>query len=203
MICLAVTGQACTMYADKEIKGPDMNNTSSEMATFAGGCFWCMQYPFDKLEGVISTTVGYTGGHKLKPTYEEVCGGQTGHAEAIEIIFDSSKITYSELLDVFWKNIDPTTPDRQFADIGTQYRTAIFYHSEEQRQTAEASKATLNKSGKYNGPIVTEVSKAPTVYKAEEYHQKYYLKNTTRYDLYKHGSGRDQYLEEKWGKDPD
>ena len=188
------------MYADKEIKGHDMNNTSSETAVFAGGCFWCMQYPFDKLEGIISTTVGYTGGHKLNPTYEEVCGGQTGHAEAIEIIFDSSKIIYSELLDVFWKNIDPTTPDRQFADIGTQYRTAIFYHSEEQRAIAEASKATLNKSSKHNGPIVTEISKATIFYSAEEYHQKYYLKNSTRYNSYKQGSGREQYLEKKWGK---
>lgn len=189
------------VHADNESKGSNMNNKKLEKAIFAGGCFWCMQHPFDELMGVVSTVVGYTGGHKLNPTYEEVCSGKTGHAEAIEIQYDPSLITYSELLDVFWRNINPTTLNKQFSDVGTQYRTTIFYHNEEQKRIAEASKDALEKLDKYDKPIVTEITPASTFYKAEEYHQKYYEKNSVRYKLYKYGSGRDQYLEKTWEAD--
>ncbi len=175
-----------------------MNKLSLEKATFAGGCFWCMQHPFDALNGVITTTVGYTAGNKENPTYEEVCSGTTGHVEAIEVQFDPSQVTYSKLLEFFWKNINPTTANRQFADVGSQYRTLIFYHSEEQRQTAESSKEEMNKSGVFDKPIVTEVRPALIFYKAEENHQKYYKKYPVRYERYKSGSGREQYLKKIW-----
>jgi methionine-S-sulfoxide reductase len=170
-------------------------------ATFAGGCFWCMQPPFDGLTGVVATSVGYAGGHKRDPTYEEVSSGTTGHAESIEIVFDPAQVTYSELLDQFWRNVDPTTNDRQFVDVGDQYRTAIFFHSEEQRKLAVASKEKMERLGKLgNKPIVTEIAPASTFYPAEEYHQKYYQKNNVRYKFYRFNSGRDQYLEKTWGK---
>ncbi|MFQ5963775.1 MAG: peptide-methionine (S)-S-oxide reductase MsrA [Candidatus Scalinduaceae bacterium] len=180
-----------------------MNSKKLEKATFAGGCFWCMQHPFDELRGVATTTVGYAGGYKENPTYEEVCAGGTGHTEAIEILYDPSKVTYSELLDVFWRNINPITLNKQFADYGTQYRTAIFYHNKEQKRLAEESKEALAKSGKFDKPIVTEITYASTFYKAEEYHQKYYEKCPVRYKLYKSGSGRDQYLKKTWESDPE
>ena len=170
------------------------------IAIFAGGCFWCMQHPFDKLKGVISTTVGYTGGGTENPTYEDVCSGETGHTEAVEIQFDPAQITYSELLDVFWKNIDPTTPNRQFADIGSQYRTVIFYHNEEQKQVAELSKDEMGKSGVHDRPIVTEIIPASVFCTAEEYHQKYYKKSADRYERYSSGSGRERYLKRTWGE---
>lgn len=176
-----------------------MNNIHIEKATFAGGCFWCMQHPFDELKGVVSTAVGYTGGHTKNPTYEEVCSGETGHVEAIEIQFNPSQVTYSELLDVFWKNINPTTPNRQFADAGSQYRTIIYYHSDGQKLSAETSKEEMNKTGVFDKPIVTEIIPASPFYKAEKYHQKYYEKNPVRYKMYKTGSGREKYLKEKWG----
>jgi peptide-methionine (S)-S-oxide reductase len=167
-------------------------------ATFAGGCFWCMEPPFDKLDGVISTTSGYTGGRKANPTYEEVSAGTTGHAEAVEIVYDPRKITYAQLLDVFWRNIDPTTPDRQFCDVGSQYRAAIFYHDETQRGLAEQSKRAV--AERLGRPIVTQVVPAATFYAAEEYHQDYYRKNPIRYRFYRTGCGRDRRLEEIWGK---
>ncbi len=170
-----------------------------EKATFAGGCFWCMEPPFVSLKGVVSVTSGYTGGHKKNPTYEEVSSGATGHAEAIEILYDPSRVAYSELLDVFWRNIDPTTPNQQFVDVGTQYRSAIFYHNEEQRRLAEESKIKLEKSGRFDKPVATEITQATTFYKAEEYHQKYYQKNPIRYKFYRYNSGRDQYLKKAWG----
>ena len=185
--------------ADNESKDSNMNNSKFEKATFAGGCFWCMQHPYDELKGVVSTTVGYTGGHRDNPTYEEVCAGETGHAEAIEILYDPTQINYSELLNVFWKNIDPTTLNKQFTDIGTQYRTAVFYHSEKQKQSAESSKEEMERSGIYDNPIVTEITPASTFYRAEDYHQKYYEKCPVRYKVYKSGSGREQYLENVWG----
>jgi methionine-S-sulfoxide reductase len=169
-------------------------------ATFAGGCFWCMQPPFEDLKGVISVKVGYTGGHKDHPTYEEVCTGTTGHAEAIEVTYDPAKVSYDQLLDTFWKNIDPTTENAQFADRGTQYRTAIFYHGGEQERLAEASKARLAKSGKFNSPIVTEIVPASTFWPAEDYHQQYYMKCPLRYKAYKYGSGRETFIEKLWGK---
>ncbi len=170
-------------------------------ATFAGGCFWCMQPPFEKLQGVISVTAGYTGGWKENPTYEGVSSGRTGHAESVEIVYDPAKITYQKLLDVFWRNIDPTTKDRQFVDIGTQYRTAIFYHDEEQKKEAEESKARLERSGRFGKPIVTEIVPAGRFYPAEEYHQDYYKKSAVRYKFYRFNSGRDQYLKRIWGSE--
>jgi len=172
-----------------------------EKATFAGGCFWCMQPPYDTLKGVVSTEVGYAGGTKPNPTYEEVSTGTTGHAEAVQITYDPSKISYSELLDVFFKSIDPTTRNQQFADLGTQYRTAIFYHNEEQKKFAIASKEKFERSGKFGKPIVTEIVPAPTFYPAEEHHQGYYKKCPLPYQLYKAGSGREGYLKKTWGEE--
>ncbi|MBI5664516.1 MAG: peptide-methionine (R)-S-oxide reductase MsrB [Nitrospirae bacterium] len=172
--------------------------TKLEKATFAGGCFWCMEPPFEKLDGVKEVVTGYTGGQKENPTYEEVSSGKTGHAEAIQIIFDPAKITYPELLDVFWRQIDPTDSGGQFADRGTQYRTAIFYHSEEQKKLAEKSKDELGRSGIFEKPVVTEILPAGVFYKAEKHHQDYYKNNPIRYKLYHFGSGRDEYLEKKW-----
>ena len=175
-----------------------MAKVKIEKATFAGGCFWCTQPAFDKLKGVISTTVGYTGGTKENPTYEEVCSGKTGHAEALEITYDPQQVSFTELLEIFWKNIDPTKLNQQFFDVGTQYRTSIFYHTEEQKKTAQDSKSKLEKSGKFDQPIVTEIVPASAFYKAEDYHQKYYQKCPLQYKSYKIGSGRDSYLKKIW-----
>ncbi|MBI5014714.1 MAG: peptide-methionine (S)-S-oxide reductase MsrA [Deltaproteobacteria bacterium] len=171
-----------------------------EKATFAGGCFWCMEPPFEKLDGVVSVTSGYTGGQKKDPTYEEVSAGATGHAESVEIVFDPRKVSYATLLDVFWHNVDPTVRDRQFCDVGSQYRTAIFYNGEEQKRLAEESKRALEASKRFSSPIATEISAASTFYPAEEYHQDYYRKNPLRYKIYRFGCGRDQRLEELWGR---
>lgn len=198
-LCLMGVAEAKTMNNLTMNKNIDTQAKKLEKATFGGGCFWCMQYSFDKVKGIVSTTVGYTGGHKKNPSYEEVTSGTTGHAEAIEVMFDPSQITYAEILDVFWKNIDPTTPNRQFFDSGPQYRTAVFYNNEEQKKLAITSKERLDKSGRYKKPVVTEIVPASVFYKAEEYHQKYYQKNAGRYKLYHEGSGRDQYLKGIWG----
>ena len=168
-------------------------------ATFAGGCFWCMGPPFEALDGVVSVTSGYTGGAKDRPTYEEVSAGGTGHAEAVEIAYDPAKVSYQKLLDVFWHNVDPTTPDRQFCDKGRQYRTAIFYHDDTQKRLAEESKAALERAGKLPGPIVTEIVSAGPFWPAEEYHQDYYKKNPVRYRYYRYGCGRAARLRELWG----
>ena len=170
----------------------------SETAIFAGGCFWCMEPPFDKLDGVISTTSGYTSGHKKNPTYKEVSAGSTGHTEAIEIKYDPEKITYSELLDVFWKNIDPVAVDRQFCDAGSQYRSGIYYLNEKQQAEAKRSLQQLNKNKPFEGEIATEILPASTFYPAEDYHQDYYLKNPLRYKYYRFACGRDQRLDEIW-----
>jgi len=167
-------------------------------ATFAGGCFWCMESPFEKLDGVIHVVSGYTGGHKENPKYKEVSAGGTGHVEAIQILYDPSKIKYSELLDVFWRQVDPTDPGGQFVDRGEQYVTAIFYHNEEQRASAKKSKEALAKSGIYEKPVVTKIRKASKFYKAEDYHQDYHEKNPLRYKLYRFHSGRDKYLKKIW-----
>lgn len=172
-------------------------------ATFAGGCFWCMEYPFDKIDGVNQTTSGYIGGNMDNPTYEEVTSGTTGHAEAVEVIYDPKKVTYEELLHVFWRNVDPTVKNRQFCDIGSQYRTAIFYHNEAQEKAAEASRDKLNQSGRFTEPIATEIVAATTFYPAEDYHQDYYRKNPLRYQLYRAGCGRDGRLKELWDEDAD
>ena len=170
-----------------------------EEATFAGGCFWCMEAPFDKLPGVVSVTSGYTGGNMKHPTYEQVSAGGTGHAEAVQVVYDPTRIGYTKLLDVFWHNTDPTVVDRQFCDVGSQYRTGIFYHSEEQRLLALKSKEALEKSKPFKGPVVTEVTEAGEFYPAEEYHQHYYKKNPIRYRYYRNGCGRAQRLKELWG----
>ncbi|MDH3251272.1 MAG: peptide-methionine (S)-S-oxide reductase MsrA [Ignavibacteria bacterium] len=197
IIFLAILGLVVTAFG---VEGEDKTSAAKvQKATFAGGCFWCMQPPFDRAPGVISTVVGYTGGTTKNPTYEEVSSGRTEHAESIEITFDPTKISYDQLLDIFWRNIDPTTPNRQFADVGTQYRTAIFYHGEEQKKLALESKRKLNQSGKFDSPIATEIVPASTFYPAEEYHQKYYLKNSAHYKAYRKGSGREGYLKKTWG----
>ncbi len=167
-------------------------------ATFAGGCFWCMVHPFDKMDGVVKVESGYTGGKTVHPTYEEVSSGTTGSFEAVQITYDPSKITYKSLLDAFWRQIDPTDSGGQFVDRGTQYRTAIFYHNEEQRQLAEKSKEELEKSGRFSKPVVTRIIKFTAFYPAEDYHQDYYKKNPVRYELYRFGSGRDTFLKKEW-----
>jgi len=169
------------------------------IATFAGGCFWCMEPPYDKLAGVDATISGYTGGTVANPSYEQVSSGRTGHAEAVQVVYDPKKVTYEQLLDVFWHNVDPTVKDRQFCDGGTQYRTAIFYHNEEQRKAAEASKAALDKSRPFREPIVTPIVMAGPFYPAEDYHQDFYVKNPVRYNLYRTGCGRDARLKQLWG----
>ena len=169
-----------------------------EKATFAGGCFWCMVHPFEKLDGVLKVKSGYTGGHVKDPSYMEVVSGDTGHVEAVQVTFDPKRITYSQILDVFWRQIDPTDPGGQFVDRGSQYKTAIFYHSQKQRETAEKSRETLNGSGIYEKPIVTGIRPFEEFYEAEKYHQDYHLKNPMGYRQYRSGSGRDQYLREIW-----
>ncbi|MFQ5329250.1 MAG: peptide-methionine (R)-S-oxide reductase MsrB [Thermodesulfobacteriota bacterium] len=172
-------------------------------ATFAGGCFWCMEHPFEKLDGVHEVISGYTGGHKVDPTYEEVTSGDTGHYEVIEILFDPAKVSYGELLDTFWRQIDPTDGGGSFVDRGSQYRSAIFYHDDEQRKAAEESKRELDESGRYDKPVVTGIMKHTVFYRAEEYHQDYYKKSPVRYKFYRFNSGRDNYLKEVWSEDMD
>jgi peptide-methionine (S)-S-oxide reductase len=175
-------------------------NPPTAIATFAGGCFWCVEADFDKVDGVISTISGYAGGTVANPTYEAVGRGGTGHTEAVEIVYDPAKVTYEKLLDVFWHNHDPLAKNRQFCDRGDQYRPAIFYHNEEQRRLAEQTKAMHQ--ARFKQPIQTEIVKAGPFYKAEEYHQDYYVKNPIRYQFYRFNCGRDARLEELWGKKP-
>jgi len=174
-------------------------HAATAIATFAGGCFWCMEGPFDTLEGVVSTTSGYTGGNTDNPTYPEVSSGATGHAEAVQVVYDPDKISYEQLLTTFWHNIDPTVKSRQFCDVGSQYRSAIFYHDETQRKLAEESKAALEQAV-FGKPLATEIVAAGTFYPAEDYHQDYYMKNPLRYKYYRYSCGRDQRLEQIWGK---
>ncbi len=181
-------------------EGQAKENGSLEKATFAGGCFWCMEEAFDKVEGVSSVVSGYTGGNKENPTYKEVSAGGTGHTEAVEVLYDPTKVTYGQLLDSFWRNIDPTTPDRQFCDGGNQYRSAIFYHGEEQKRLSEQSKLAVEQRKSFKEPIVTEIVQASMFYPAETYHQDFYTKNPIRYKFYKWNCGRAQRLEELWGK---
>jgi len=184
---------------------PSMSETQqgeSAVATFAGGCFWCMEGPFDELEGVVSTTSGYTGGETDNPTYEQVSAGGTGHTEAVQVVYDPQAISYRELLDVYWRNTDPTTPDAQFCDHGDQYRPAIFYADDDQRQVAEASKKDIERTKTFSASIVTEITPATTFYPAEEYHQDFYTKNPIRYKIYRWNCGRDARLKELWGSVP-
>lgn len=202
LLAVGMLGFLSIAYAQHEGHGSSSVEGKTETATFAGGCFWCMESPFDKLDGVISTLVGYTGGTVKNPTYEQVCTGATGHAEAIEIVYDPARISYEKLLEVFWKNIDPTQENGQFADRGSQYRTAIFYHDEAQKRLAEASREHLEKSGQFSAKIVTEIVPAQEFYPAEEYHQEYYKKNPGHYQLYRSGSGREKFLKKTWGECP-
>ena len=185
LLCLASVGAADAQELAK--------------ATFAGGCFWCMEPPFDALDGVVSTTSGYTGGHTANPTYEQVSAGKTGHAEAVEIVYDPRKVTYTRLLEVFWRNIDPLTANAQFCDTGSQYRAGIFVHDATQRRLAEASKDAV--AQRLQKPIVTEITAASQFWPAEEYHQDYYKKNPIRYKFYRSSCGRDRRLEAIWGPD--
>ena len=173
-----------------------------EKATFAGGCFWCMEPAFEKLDGVSDVVVGYTGGSAKNPTYEEVSGGTSGHLEAIQVTYDPRKISYGRILDAFWRQVDPTDPGGQFVDRGGQYLTAIFYHNAEQKKMAEESKAALEKECRYSKPIVTKILPATEFYLAEDYHQEYPAKNPVRYKFYRYNSGRDKYLEKIWGATP-
>ncbi len=179
---------------------PPAGDAALKKATFAGGCFWCMEHPFDEIDGVKSVTSGYTGGGKANPTYEQVSAGTTGHAEAVQVVYDPAKVGYQKLVDVFWRNVDPLTPDAQFCDHGTQYRSAIFYHDDEQKRIAETSKDALAKSGRFNKPIVTQIAQASAFWPAEDYHQHYYKTNPIKYKFYRYNCGRDQRLEQVWGK---
>ncbi len=167
------------------------------VATFAGGCFWCVESDFDHVPGVLETISGYTGGHVANPTYEQVSAGSTGHAEAVEVVYDPRKVSYAQLLDYFWRHIDPTVKDRQFCDYGHQYRTAIFVHNDEERRLAEESQKKVEAELKV--PIYTEILNAGPFYKAEDYHQDFYLKNPAKYKFYRWNCGRDQRLEQLWG----
>jgi peptide methionine sulfoxide reductase msrA/msrB len=173
--------------------------TGLATATFAGGCFWCVESDFEKVPGVVEVLSGYTGGHTMNPTYEEVSAGGTGYVEAVQVIYDPGRVSYKDLLDYFWHHVDPTDPGGQFVDRGSQYRSVIFYHDAEQKRLAEASKTALEKSGRFHKPIVTEIVPFTKFYKAEDYHQDYYKKNPLRYKFYRWNSGRDQFLKEAWG----
>ena len=202
-LVLAGAVVAWRVRAHVEVKDPPegaMAPAGSAKATFAGGCFWCMEGPFDSVPGVLATTSGYTGGSKKKPTYEEVSSGTTGHAESMEVTYDPTKVTYAQLLDVFWRNVDPTDGGGQFCDRGTQYRSAIFYRTEEERRLAEESKARA--AEKLKKPIVTQIVPATEFYPAEDYHQDYYKKNPLKYKYYRYSCGRDARLEQLWGKAP-
>ena len=193
------------LLAGNVFSAKEVNKTNDMMAegraVFAGGCFWCMESPFEKLDGVAEVISGYIGGKKMNATYKAVSAGGTGHAEAVEIHYDPQKISYEKLLEVFWMQIDPTDAGGQFVDRGSQYRSGIFYLDAEQQRLAEESKQKLGKSGRFDKPLVTEIVMAEEFYPAEEYHQDYHSKNPLRYKYYRYGSGRDKFLDQAWGKD--
>jgi peptide-methionine (S)-S-oxide reductase len=212
MVSVKFTGRCChslavaTLLSLAVASGPGVGATApteasplEAAATFAGGCFWCMEPPFDRIEGVIATTSGYTGGEVPNPSYEQVSSGGTGHAEAVRVIYDPEKVSYERLLEVFWRNIDPLAFGRQFCDVGAQYRSVIFVHSEAQRRLAQASKRQVE--ARFESPVATEVVPVGPFYPAEAYHQDYYEKNPLRYKLYRWRCGRDQRLDELWGTD--
>jgi len=181
-------------------KGMSMEQKDANLrkATFAGGCFWCIEADFEKLDGVVEVVSGYTGGQSENPSYEQVSAGRTGHAEAVQVVYDPSRVTYRDLLEYFWKHVDPTDAGGQFVDRGSQYRPAVFYHDEEQKQMAEESKRELEKSGRFSKPVVAEIVRLQTFYAAEDYHQDYYKKDPDRYNQYRRGSGRDRFLQKTW-----
>jgi peptide-methionine (S)-S-oxide reductase len=188
---LAILALACTTAV------VSAEDAELAVATFAGGCFWCMEPPFDELPGVASTTSGYMGGRTANPTYEQVSSGTSGHAEVVQVRYDPRKVSYEKLLEVFWRNVDPLTANRQFCDAGSQYRSAIFYHTEDQKRFAQSSKAALDE--RFKQPIVTEILKAGAFFPAEDYHQDYYKKNPVRYKVYRWNCGRDARLADVWG----
>ena len=188
-------------HKNTEIVNTKLSSENKEVAILAGGCFWCMEQPFEDLPGVYQALSGYTGGKKKNPTYKEVARGKTRHVEAVEIHFDPQKISYEDILEIFWRNINPTDNGGQFVDRGAQYRTGIFYKSEEQKKIAEKSKNKLIQSGRFKKPIITPLIKASTFYQAEEYHQDFFKKSYIRYKVYRAGSGRDEYINRQWGDD--
>jgi methionine-S-sulfoxide reductase len=194
-----VTGLAIAAGTAKQEGKMAMNQALPARAIFAGGCFWCMEPPFEKLDGVQAVVSGYIGGQKDNPSYAEVSAGMTGHAEAVEITYDPAKISYEQLLEVFWRNVDPTDAQGQFVDRGNQYRSGIFYLDDEQKRLAEASRDRLAQSGRFDRPIVTEIVAAGQFFPAEDYHQDYYKENPVRYKFYRYNSGRDQFLDRVWG----
>jgi peptide-methionine (S)-S-oxide reductase len=202
-VTAVVVGIGAALLSTSQAAGPAASPAAavSELrkATFAGGCFWCMEPPFDALDGVVSTTSGYTGGRIVNPSYEQVSSGGTGHAEALQVIYDPRKVSYDKLLEVYWHNVDPLTANAQFCDHGEQYRTAIFFHDDEQQRLAEQTKRTV--AGRLGKPVVTEITRAGAFYPAEEYHQDYYRKNPLRYGFYRSNCGRDRRLKELWGAD--
>lgn len=196
----SITAGLCLFSGVALSSGGDTDAAAPAKAYFAGGCFWCMEEAFEKVEGVVSVVSGYMGGTVSDPTYEQVSAGRTGHAEAVEVSYDPAKVSYQKLLEAFWRNIDPVTPNAQFCDHGNQYRAAVFYGTEEEQRLSEESKSALERSKRFSAPIVTQLVKASTFYPAEEYHQDYYKKNPIRYKYYKFSCGRAQRLEALWGK---
>ncbi len=210
-VALVLLFAACQTFAQAPApaaSGAAPVPAATAKATFAGGCFWCMEPPYDKLAGVISTTSGYIGGKQRNPTYEQVSAGITGHTEVVQVVYDPAKVSYRQLLEVFWKNIDPVTKDRQFCDGGSHYRSGVFWHDAEQKKLADESKALLNQGQAFGSAkpvgfksgVVTEITQAGEFWPAEEYHQDYYLKNPVRYAYYRNGCGRDNRLKQLWGE---
>jgi peptide methionine sulfoxide reductase msrA/msrB len=195
---IMLSGCYNTGRAEKR-EGAAMKSGNYEKATFAGGCFWCMEPPFEKLDGVAAVISGYAGGPEKDPTYQEVASGKTGHRESIQVLYDPNKITYEKLLEVYWKQIDPTDSGGQFVDRGAQYSSAIFYHNDEQKRLAEISKKQLGDSGIFSKPVVTRILPLNAFYEAEDYHQDFYKKDPHRYKSYRSGSGRDQFIKSAWG----
>lgn len=196
---IALFAVACSGGSEAQVTQRAPMGVALDTAVFAGGCFWCVEEAFDAVQGVVSTVSGYTGGRVANPTYQQVSAGGTGHAEVVQVVYNPARVTYPQLLNVFWRNVDPLTANRQFCDRGSQYRSAIFYQGDEQRRLAEASKVALDGSGRFDTPIVTEIVPAARFYPAEEYHQNYHQKNPLRYKYYKFSCGRAKRLEEVWG----
>jgi len=199
LIAGLLAGGAYAQSKPEQTGKPAARATPTATAVFAGGCFWCTEADFDKVDGVISTTSGYIGGKTVNPTYDSVSAGNSGHAEAVRVVFDPSKVSFSRLVEYYWRTVDPTTKDRQFCDAGSPYRTAIFAQDDEQRAVAEASKKALSANKPFRDPIVTEIVTAVNFYAAEEYHQDYYIKNPVRYKFYRNNCGRDARLKQLWG----
>ena len=200
LLCIAALTFSAAGFAAAQAQPSPGAKPATARATFAGGCFWCMEEVYDKVPGVIATVSGYMGGHTKNPTYEQIGTGRTGHAEVVQVEYDPAKVSYAKLLEVFWRNIDPTQKDAQFCDQGSQYRSGVFYHDEEQKRLAEASRLALQKNKPFRGEIVTEITQASQFYPAEGYHQDFHQKNPTRYKFYKSGCGREARLQQLWGK---